>query len=146
MREMWIPSLGWEDPLDPWIPWRKKCQPTLVFLPGESQESAGLQRVRHNWSKWIHTHLNQRCINFTVSRRRAWLCGVAFSSSPWIELFLRKNTKTPRVVSNMSDNALREQNCSELKYVLDFPKLWSPLCYYLCYNFFLQLQGKTKHS
>ena len=30
MRETWIRSLGWKDPL------RRKWQPTPVFLPGES--------------------------------------------------------------------------------------------------------------
>ena len=30
MQEMWVQSLGWEDP------WRRKWQPTPVFLPGES--------------------------------------------------------------------------------------------------------------
>ena len=30
MRETWVPSLGREDP------WRRKWQPTPVFLPGES--------------------------------------------------------------------------------------------------------------
>ena len=29
MRETWLQSLGWEDP------WRRKWQPTPVFLPGE---------------------------------------------------------------------------------------------------------------
>ena len=33
MRETWVQSLGWEDPLE------KKWQPTPVFLPGESQRS-----------------------------------------------------------------------------------------------------------
>ena len=40
------------------IPWRRACQPTPVFLPGESPwteepgglRSIGLQRVGHNWS------------------------------------------------------------------------------------------------
>ena len=30
MQETWVPSLGWEDP------WRRKWQPTPVFLSGES--------------------------------------------------------------------------------------------------------------
>ena len=30
------------------IPWRKAWQPTLVFLPGESIQSIGLQRVGQN--------------------------------------------------------------------------------------------------
>ena len=32
MYEMWVLSLGWEDPL------RREWQPTLVFLPGEPHE------------------------------------------------------------------------------------------------------------
>ena len=50
MRETWVHSLGWEDPLkDTW-------QPTPVFLPGEFPwsekpgrlQSMGSQRVRHD--------------------------------------------------------------------------------------------------
>ena len=36
MRETWVPSLGWEDPLE------KKWQPTPVFLPGESHGQRSL--------------------------------------------------------------------------------------------------------
>ena len=75
MRETWVRSLGWEDPLEkgkathssilawriPWtihgaadsdtterlslftfMHWRRKWQPTPVFLPGESQEWGSL--------------------------------------------------------------------------------------------------------
>ena len=51
MRETWVRSLGWEDP------WRRKWQPTPVFLPGESHgrrrlvgyiQSTGSQRVAHD--------------------------------------------------------------------------------------------------
>ena len=46
-QEMWVQPLGWEDP------WRRKWQPTPVFLPGESPwteepgrlQSMGSQRV-----------------------------------------------------------------------------------------------------
>ena len=52
---------------DPWvrnIPWRRKWQPTPVFLPGESPwtkdpgglQSVGSQRVRHDWNDWTHIH------------------------------------------------------------------------------------------
>ena len=34
--EMWVQSLGWEDPLE------KGMQPTLVFLPGESHGQRSL--------------------------------------------------------------------------------------------------------
>ena len=47
--EMWVQPLVWEDP------WRRKWQPTPVFLPGRSHGqrslagySMGLQRIRHD--------------------------------------------------------------------------------------------------
>ena len=51
-----------EKQVHPWvrkIPWRRKWQPTLVFLPGESRGQRGLagyslwsgNRVGHHWSK-----------------------------------------------------------------------------------------------
>ena len=36
MRETWFQPLGWEDPCVRKIPWRRKWQPTPVFLPGKS--------------------------------------------------------------------------------------------------------------
>ena len=36
------------------IPWRRKCQPTLVFLPGESQGQKGLA----SYSPWGHKELD----------------------------------------------------------------------------------------
>ena len=44
MQETWVWSLGWEDP------WRRKCQPTPVFLPGESHG----QRILLGYSPWGH--------------------------------------------------------------------------------------------
>ena len=52
LRETWVRSLGWEDPLG------KAWQQTVVFLPGEPPwteepgglQSMGLQRVRHDWA------------------------------------------------------------------------------------------------
>ena len=43
--------------LDPWvrkIPWRRKCQPTPVFLPGESHG----QRSLAGYSPWDHKELD----------------------------------------------------------------------------------------
>ena len=36
MRESWVQSLGWEDP------WRRKWEPTPVFLPGKSHGQRSL--------------------------------------------------------------------------------------------------------
>ena len=58
MQEIWVLSLGWEDPLEKgmathpsilaWeIPWTEE--------PGGLQ-SMGLQRVGHNWATNTHTH------------------------------------------------------------------------------------------
>ena len=58
-QEAWIWFLGWEDPLEKgmatyssilaWrIPWTEK--------PGRLQ-STGSQRVRHDWSDWVHLHV-----------------------------------------------------------------------------------------
>ena len=44
-QEMQVQSLGWKDP-----PWRRKWQPTLVFLPGESYR----QRSLVCYSPWGH--------------------------------------------------------------------------------------------
>ena len=54
MRETWVWSLDWEDPLEESMAW----QTTPVFLPGESPgteepgglQSMGSQRVRHDWT------------------------------------------------------------------------------------------------
>ena len=53
MRETWVWSLGWENPLEEGMAW----QPIPVFLPGESLwtkepgrlQATGSQRVRHDW-------------------------------------------------------------------------------------------------
>ena len=64
---------------DPWvgkIPWRRKWQPTPVFLPGESQE----QRNLVGYSPWAckesdttehaQTHLFRKCLPILVSGRK----------------------------------------------------------------------------
>ena len=46
MQKTWVPSLDQEDP------WRRKCQPTPVFLPGNSygqRSLVGWERVGHDW-------------------------------------------------------------------------------------------------
>ena len=50
--------LGWGK-----IPWRKKLQPTPVFLPGESQ-FMGSQRFRHNCSDLVHRHIHPATVKF----------------------------------------------------------------------------------
>ena len=52
-KKMWVPSLGWEDP------WRRKWQPTPVFLPGEShgqRRLAGYTPWGQKRPTWLNTH------------------------------------------------------------------------------------------
>ena len=48
LQEMWVRSLGWEDPLE------RKWQPTPVFLPGKSHG----QRSLAGYSPWGHKGLD----------------------------------------------------------------------------------------
>ena len=60
IREMWVPSLGWEDPLEKGraihysILWRRKRQPTPVLLP----EKFHGQRSLVGYSPWGHKESN----------------------------------------------------------------------------------------
>ena len=65
MEETQVLSLGWEDPLEIWLPIPEYWPSTPVFLPGESHgqrslvsyiQSMGLQRVRHDWVTNTHTY------------------------------------------------------------------------------------------
>ena len=55
MQETRVQSLCWE------TPWRRKKEPTLEFMPGESHvkigglQSMGSQRVRHDRANNTHT-------------------------------------------------------------------------------------------
>ena len=56
-RETGVGSLGWK------IPWRRECQPTPVFLPGEFNTVHGVAKSWTWLSKWaanicIRDHLN----------------------------------------------------------------------------------------
>ena len=37
--------------LDPWVPWRRKWQPTAIFLPGQSVERGSWWATIHNVAK-----------------------------------------------------------------------------------------------
>ena len=45
MQETWVRSLDWEDP------WRRKWQPTPVFLPGESKDRGAWRATVHGAAK-----------------------------------------------------------------------------------------------
>ena len=48
IQETRVPTLDWEDP------WRRKCQPTLVFLPGKFHGERSLE----GHSPWGHKELD----------------------------------------------------------------------------------------
>ena len=58
LQETWVQSLGWEDPLEKWMPTHSNI---LAWRIPWTKEPGGLQslasqRVRHNWAtKWAHT-------------------------------------------------------------------------------------------
>ena len=86
-QEMWVRSLGQEDPRRIW---RGAWQPTPVFLPGESHgqrnlegiRSTGSKRVRHNWIDWAHIgSMSLSCSRSPVFRKIlketiAWSSGI----------------------------------------------------------------------
>ena len=89
MQEMWVWSLGWEDPLEEgmktysnilgWrIPWTEE--------PGGLQ-STGLHRVRHNWSELAHTHALSSFYTEEITEETSNLSRVALFTSGQILLF-----------------------------------------------------------
>ena len=82
----WVTSLS----LFTFMHWKRKWQPTPVFLPGESQGreepggllSVGLHRVRHDWSDLVAA----AAAVVTISRNASWqflLVDVGWSEWPW---------------------------------------------------------------
>ena len=61
MQEMWVWSLGWEDPLE------KAQQPTPEFLPGESRG----QRSLKGYSPQGHKELD---MTEATQHARMWMC------------------------------------------------------------------------
>ena len=65
-RRAWVQLLGWEDPLE------KKCQPTLVFLPGKSHG----QRILEGYSQWCQKRVRHDSRLTTATRYSNWgICG-----------------------------------------------------------------------
>ena len=73
MRETWIRSLGWEDPLE-----EGTTTHSPVFLPGESPQteeparlqSIGLQKVRYDWVTKHSTHTAVNIYPVRVQEKR----------------------------------------------------------------------------
>ena len=87
---------------NPWvgkIPWRRACQPTAVFLPGESPwteepgrpQSIAFQRVRHDWSDSTAQSVINRILYYPRmgfpggSDRKESSCNIRdLGSIPWV--------------------------------------------------------------
>ena len=88
--------------LDTWvgkIPWRRKCQPALVFFLGKipwTEEPGGLQfmelqRIRHDWAESTHTHTLILCLSFWKTARLFSTVAAPFpisTSNVWGSQFL----------------------------------------------------------
>ena len=83
MQETWVPSLGWEDPLEKemaihssilaWkIPWTEE--------PGRLQ-SMGSRRVRHNWATSLSLSLPLTMQNIRIWR---FIIFILFTLWPWL--------------------------------------------------------------
>ena len=57
VQEMWVQSLGWQDPLEGEMPTHSSILAWKIPRMGEPGrlQSMGWQRVRHDWSKQAHT-------------------------------------------------------------------------------------------
>ena len=93
---------------DPWVRkilWRRKWQPTLVFLPGKSSwtegpgglYSIGSQRIRHNWSDLARTHMIELlgnlgifgcCFQSLLGGTRVAFNLLLITSQPWDKTLL----------------------------------------------------------
>ena len=73
VRHNWASSLS----LFTFMHWRRKWQPTPVFLPGESQGQGSLSRTRLKRlsSSSSHTHSFMYCIRVLLCYRKGWLNG-----------------------------------------------------------------------
>ena len=69
--DMWVQSLGQENPRVRKIPWRRAWQLTPVVLPGEAHR----QRSLEGYSPWGHIELDMTEV---IEHTRQWTCHVAF--------------------------------------------------------------------
>ena len=89
----WVTSLS----LFSFMHWRRKWQPTPVFLPGESQGQGSLvgchlwgRRVGHDWSNlaaaawWTKTAIIHAIMELICSRRDSNYRCVCVSEIPWV--------------------------------------------------------------
>ena len=72
MQETWVRSLGWEDPQVGNIPWRRKWQPTPVFLPRISHG----QRNLVGYSPWGRKESDTSTHTQSRRRKKCWF-------NPW---------------------------------------------------------------
>ena len=90
---------------DPWvrnIPWMRKWQSTLVFLPGEPHRQRslkgyslwGCKRVGHDWSNlaWCTYIIDSSGMNCVITKW-IWKNIILFCSCLWVSIFEQKKKK-----------------------------------------------------
>ena len=93
-QEMWVRSLGQEDPLEEGMATHSSILAWRIPWTGQpgGLQSTGSQRIRHSWSHWTCTHtfinLSHLCVyNFTKKKRNMGAAnGKINSSLPWVLL------------------------------------------------------------
>ena len=75
MQETWVQSLGWE------IPWRRKWQPTPVFLPGNAMDREAWWTVVHGSKRVGHDLVTKQQPHPSFEAR--CILRLAFIWTPW---------------------------------------------------------------
>ena len=109
-QEMWVQSLGWEDPLE-----EKKRQPTPVFLPEESHDRGASQATVHGVTKsWTQLSRSRDGLGRATKppvKSIPWPCVWSFFVQFYHFLFLLTAFPSPQD-SKLSGMALSHTPCS----------------------------------
>ena len=106
MRETWVRSLVWEDPLE------EGMQPTSVFLPRESPwteepgrlQSMGLQRVGPDWATKNSTAQHREKLEDQNAQRRIKDLG-KYEGSEQMEIWNKEDNQTKMLLTPASHKA-----------------------------------------
>ena len=110
IQEMWLQSLGWEDP------WRRKWQPTPVFLLENCMDREAWRatvlagtKTRTILSDWVHTHTHTHTPLNKKNRRKVAVClsmATRTVMTCFLFIFLCSSVASPFSVFNLLLNQL----------------------------------------
>ena len=94
VRETWVWSLGWEDPLEKGVATHSSilaCEIPWIEEPGKLQ-SVGSQRVEHNWATNKHTHTHKHSVlsMFKVGKPMLWYRFISLNAFSAYEGFIKR--------------------------------------------------------